>query len=498
MPRKKVDTSSLPIVWQPHPGPQTHLVTCPAFEIFYGGARGGGKSDAVLGEFIRHAQEYGDGASALVVRRRVTELHDLIERSRVLYTPLGAKYNSTDKLWRFPNGARLQFIYLEQDSDADLYQGRSITRLYVEEAGTFPSEKPLLKLFACVRSGRGVPCKVILTGNPGGAGQHWLKARYIDPCPTGNKIMQRVTVNPLNKEEIVKTWCFIPAKVRDNPSLPSDYAANIIGSPEWVRAMLEGDWNAIEGAFFQWETHRHVCTPFDIDPTWMRFRSMDWGFASPFSVGWWAVVGDRTHVRGGLNGDSELSLPRGALVRYREWYGASAPNTGLKLTNQEIAEGIIEREKDDPKITYGVADPSMFSEQGGPSIAEQINSILSKHKPKPLAPFKRGDNRRVGTKGAIGGWAQVRSRMKGNEDGEPLLVCFNTCTASIRTIPALQHDVDKPEDLDTEAEDHVADDWRYACMSRPWIRKSVAEEKKQDTGYSTRRERPKLDDWAAY
>src|SRR5262245_48921019 len=121
------------IVWQPHPGPQTALLTCPAWEIFFGGARGGGKTDGILGEFIGHAQKYGEGASGLVVRRTRTELLDTIERSRALYGPLGAKLNQTDALWRFPNGARLQFIYLEQDSDADRYQGRSITRLYVEE-----------------------------------------------------------------------------------------------------------------------------------------------------------------------------------------------------------------------------------------------------------------------------------------------------------------------------------------------------------------------------
>lgn len=450
-----------------------------------------------MGEFIRHAQEYGDGASALVVRRKRVELHDLIERSRVLYTPLGAKFNTTTSEWRFPNGARLQFIYLEQDSDASLYQGRSITRLYVEEAGTFPSEKPLLKLFACVRSGRGVPTKVIMTGNPGGPGQQWIKARYIDPCPAGNKMFDRVSINPFTQEKLVKTWAFIPAKVRDNPTLGPEYVANIQagGSAEWVRAMLEGDWTAVEGAFLNWDATRHVITPFDIDPTWLRFRSLDWGFASPFSVGWWAVVGDTTRVRAGLNGDFELSLPRGALLRYREWYGAASPNAGLKLTNQEIAQGIVERERNDPKLIYGVLDPSAFAEQGGPSIAEQINQILTRNK---KAPFKRGDNRRVGIDGAISGWAQVRARLRGDQDGNPLLACFNTCVDSIRTLPVLQHDPDKAEDLDTEQEDHAADEWRYACMSRPWVRNRTAEQKKQDTGYTTKRERPKLDEWAAY
>ena len=484
------------IVWQPQEGPQTALLTCPAWEIFFGGARGGGKTDGVLGEFIGHAQEYGEGASGLVVRRTRTELLDTIERSRQLYAPLGAKFNQTDALWRFPNGARLQFIYLEQDSDADRYQGRSVTRLYVEEAGTFPSEKPILKLIACVRSGRGVPTKLIMTGNPGGPGQQWIKSRYIDPWPKGKKIMQREYPNPFTGEKLVRDWCFIPSRVTDNKYLGADYIANLqmIGSPQLVKAMLEGDWTAVEGAFFNWDASRHVITPFNIPTDWVRFRSMDWGFASPFSVGWWAVCADETSVRPS-NGGRLFSLPRGALVRYREWYGASAPGQGLKLTNQEIAEGIIGRENADPKLSYGVLDPSAFADNGGISIAEQINMILCRSK-KP--PFRRADNKRVGGKGAISGWAQVRNRLRGDDDGNPMIACFDTCKDSIRTLPVLQHDPDKPEDLDTESEDHAADEWRYACMSRPFNRSLTGDKKKPHKDYLTRREPPKLDEWVTF
>jgi hypothetical protein len=494
-PRKKIDPEL--VVWEPQPGPQTSLLTCPAWEIFYGGARGGGKSDGILGEFIGHAQQYAEGASALVVRRTRVELQDLIERSRQIYTPLGAKFNTTDSLWRFPNGARLQFIYLEQDSDADRYQGRSITRLYVEEAGTFPSEKPILKLFACVRSGKGVPTKVIMTGNPGGPGQQWIKARYIDPCPTGFKVFQRESVNPFTKEKLVRDWCFIPAKVFDNKFLGPDYVANIqmSGSPQWVQAMLMGDWNSVEGAFFNWDSQKHVIAPFDIPADWVRFRSMDWGFAAPFSVGWWAVVGDETHVRGGIDGSVRFSLPRGCLVRYREWYGAHAPGQGLKLTNQEIAEGIVRREKDDPRLSYGVLDPSAFADNGGVSIAEQINGIVCKAK---LPPFRRADNKRVGGKGAISGWAQVRNRMRGDDEGNPFIACFNTCIDSIRTLPVLQHDPDKPEDLDTESEDHAADEWRYACMSRPFNRTKTLVKPKTMNDYVKHKEPPKIDGWVAF
>jgi hypothetical protein len=506
------------VVWQPQPGPQTDLLTCPAFEVFFGGARGGGKTDGMLGEFASHAAKYGENASGLMVRRTRIELGDTIERSKVLYTPLGAKFHEQDKMWRFPNGARLRFAYLERDSDADAYQGHNYTRVYVEEAGTFPSPRPILKLMATLRSGAGVPVGIRLTGNPGGPGQQWVKARYIDPAPEGFRTFVRTFDNPITGGKVERDWVFIPSKLRDNKFLLQDpgYVAQLqmVGSEDLVKAWLEGDWTVVQGAFFsEWRLAKHVIAPIPIPDDWLRFRSCDWGSASPFSVGWWAVVGDDTVIGGGgsdLNGSGGQAsggdvrarttlLPRGCLVRYREWYGASAPGVGLKLTNQEIGQGIIQREAGE-KVSYGVLDPSCFNESGGPSIAEQINTELFNSK---LVGFRAADNARVnrGThsgSGPLGGWSQMRGRLRGDGDGNPMIACFNTCLDSIRTIPALQHDQDKPEDLDTEAEDHAADEWRYACMSRPYIPKVEMKVKKVDTGYSVKKSQAKTDDWMGY
>ena len=483
----------LSIVWSPQPGPQTALITCPCFEVFFGGARGGGKTDGMLGEFASHAGLYGENAIGLMVRRTRTELVETIERSRQIYGPVGAKFNEQDKMWRFPNGARLRFAYLERDSDADAYQGHSYTRVYVEEAGTFPSERPILKLMATLRSGAGIPVGIRLTGNPGGPGQQWVKARYIDPCPGGWKVQKRQFVNPFDGSTVERDWVFIPSKVTDNTYLGADYIAGLqmVGSPQLVKAWLEGDWNVVEGAFFNWDQNKHVIPPFAIPDDWLRFRSMDWGSASPFSIGWWAVCGDDYSV-GALDSHSGLRLPRGCLVRYREWYGASAPGQGLKLTNQEIAQGIISREQGE-KIAYGVLDPACFAEMGGPSIAEHINRelIQAKH-----ATFRPADNKRVAQAGALSGWQQMRARLHGDEAGSPMIVTFDTCLDSIRTIPVLQHDPDRPEDLDTEAEDHCADDWRYACMSRPYIPAKPEPEPKRFTGYVRKLGGTKPDDWA--
>jgi hypothetical protein len=450
------------VVWEALPGPQSALVTCPVFDVFYGGARGGGKTDGVLGEWLIHADKHRDNAVGLMIRRERTQLIETIERSRQIYTPLGAKLHEQEKMWRFPNGARLRFAYLEHDADAEAYQGHSYTRVYVEEIGNFPSPAPILKLMATLRSAAGVPVGFRATGNPGGPGHSWVKARYIDPAPLGWKLV----TDPATGLDRV----FIPSKLRDNRYLGEDYVLRLkaSGSDELVRAWLEGDWGAVEGAFFDcWSTARHVIPPFPIPGHWMRFRSMDWGSASPFSVGWWTVASEATPVQTSSPSDPARLIPRGALVRYREWYGARAPNVGLKMTAEEVARGILEREGDDTEngrslISYGVLDPAAFAQDGGPSIAERMA--------RTGVIFRRADNRRVARVGAIGGWDQVRARMKGDLDGNPMLFLFSPCADTIRTVPIMQHDPDRPEDLMTDSDDHCLDDVRYACMSRAYIR----------------------------
>lgn len=146
------------VVWRPESKPQRALLDCNVFEVFFGGARGGGKTDGVLGEWTKHAGQYGKNAIGLMLRRSQTELIETIERSKQIYGPIGAEFFIRESMWRFPNGARLRFAYLDRDQDADNYQGHSYTRLYVEEIGNFPNAAPILKLLATLRSGASVPC----------------------------------------------------------------------------------------------------------------------------------------------------------------------------------------------------------------------------------------------------------------------------------------------------------------------------------------------------
>jgi hypothetical protein len=249
---------------------------------------------------------------------------------------------------------------------------------------------------------------------------------------------------------------YIPSRVSDNTYLGADYVQRLraSGSPELVRAWLEGDWSVVSGAFFpEFSMDRHVITPRSLPGHWPRFRSFDWGSARPFACHWWAVSDGSIH-----------DIARGALVNYREWYGMkpNEPNVGLRMTAEAIAAGIKSREADDPQPVTGVADPAMFAEDGGPSIAHRMMT--------GGVVFRPADNKRVAGRGAMGGWDQVRARLEGNVDGQPMLLLFSTSRDLIRTLPALQHDDAKPEDVDSDMEDHAPDSCRYACMSRPFVR----------------------------
>lgn len=439
------------VIWQPQPGPQTRLVTCPVFEVFFGGARGGGKTDASIGDWLQHSNQYGVHAIGLFIRRTLTQLAEVIARTKYLFPKIGAKYNEKKAEWVMPNGARLKFAYLERDADASNYQGHNYTRIYVEEAGDFPFIDPINKLKGTLRSAVGVPCGMRLTGNPGGPGHGWLKHRYIEPCRTGYKVITEVEEIEIDGEmrRVELSRVFIPSKVQDNKLLLRNNPSYLLqlkqtGSEQLVKAWLDGDWDAVEGAFFsEFDTNKHVLDSDIIQyipKKVMRFRSFDWGSSRPFSVGWWVYS------------DGTFGFPKDALIRYKEWYGAKGPNIGLNMTAKEVADGIKLRQKAEI-IKYGVADPAIFIQNGGPSIGQTMA--------KYGVAWKKADNER------IPGWEQIRIRLKGI-DGVPLIYFTENCVDTISIIPSLQHDKNDYEDLDTKQEDHIADEIRYACMSRPY------------------------------
>jgi len=419
----------------------------------------------VLGFWAVKERRYGSGFNAIAFRRTTVSSEDAIERSKQIFGPLGGKFNASKLIWRMPNGGRVSFKYLESVKDAEEYQGRNVSDAWVEEVGQYPDPAPIDMLFGALRSSSGVPEQLILTGNPGGAGQHWNRSRYeLVPFPTAPKVVTRA-IKTEDGPHLHK-MAVIPSRLSDNKILLSrskNYKArlHLVGSQELVKAWLDGDYSAVPGAFFDcWSEKRHVVPPFNVPDHWLRFAAMDWGSASPFSVGWYAVASDPVTVEGMERG-TRVIIPRGCLIKYREWYGGTN-NVGLKMSNAAIAEGIKAREKNE-KIAYRVLDPACFAEDGGPSIAETF-ALAGVH-------FRKADNRRVTRNGSISGWAQMRSRLIGLEGGAgpAMLVFFSHCKDSIRTIPVVQHDRTNPEDVDTDGDDHASDETRYGCMSRPWL-----------------------------
>ena len=436
--------------WSPQPGPQADAISATwCRQLFYGGARGGGKSDFMLGDFLQDVPRYQRHWQGIVFRRTYKQLAELQRRSSELYPQTGAEWKEGKGHWIWPNGAKLTFAFLENDRDAENYQGHQYPWLGFEELGNFPSIDPYLKLLACNRWAEAeIQTKRIRsTGNPGGPGQGWIKQHFIDHAPLG--FQARVD------SETEHTIMFIPAKVADNKILMQKDPGYIrtlrgAGSPALVRAWLEGDFNAIVGGYFPEFGPRHIIEPFEIPHHWTRFRAIDWGSARP-AVCQWMTISDGTLPQ----------FPANSIIVYREWYAASAPNVGLKLRVEDFAQGILDRQEKNEKIAYTVVDPAMFIEDGGPCLAETMGANG--------VPCSPADNKRVP------GWTQVRNRLIGH-DGKPLLYVVGVaCSNLVRTLPALQHDTVKPEDVDTEGDDHCGDTLRYGCMSRPYTPPVVPE-----------------------
>ena len=462
-----------------------------ATEVLYGGAAGGGKSHLmriaaiIWCSLIPGLQVY--------IFRRIRE--DLIKNHMegpkgfrsilAAWSTLGFVTIVEDEI-RFWNGSKIFLCHCKDAKDVYKYQGAEIHVLLIDELTHF-TEAMYRYLRSRVRMvGIVVPPayvgkfpRVLCGSNPGNIGHLWVKQFWIEAAqPFEVRLMPEAEGGMLRQ--------FIPALLDDNPSMASDdpgYEGKLagLGSDALVRAMRYGDWDIIEGAFFDcWDRLRHVIEPMALPPHLHRFRSGDWGSAKPFSIGWWAVLSDPLTVNVAAS-SKRRELPRGCMVRYREWYGAKSPNVGLKLTAEEVGRGVAERQAKDPnaKAIHGVLDPAAFAEDGGPSIAERMMTGSG-------VIWTRADNKRVPQAGAMGGWDQMRSRLKGDDEGRPMIVTFSTCLDSIRTIPVLQHDPDRPEDLDTDGEDHAADEWRYACMSRPWVRNEPKTAVKKPNDYVSR------------
>lgn len=442
------------VIWQPQPR-QIAFMQRPEFECLYGGAAGGGKSDALVVEALRQVQfPYYKG---LILRKSYPQLSELIDKSLLIYPRAypGATYNSTTHTWIFPSGAKIRFGSLHHANSKYDYQGQAFDYIAFDELTQFTFDEYMYLISRCRPNGPGTRCYVRASANPGGIGHGWVKERFIDVAPPMTPIEDEITVEDTNGKMITikRTRIFVPATVFDNKVLLNNdpnYIATLGMLPESEKqALLYGDWNSFSGQVFQlvndpahYDDRRwtHVVNPFPIPETWPIYRGMDWGYSRPFSVGWYAVA------------------PGGCLYRIRELYGTTgAPNVGIKWTPQQCAEKIWEIEHEDPNLVgryiYGVADSAIFASDSGTPIVEAFEDAQ--------IYFEKASKQR------IDGKMQCHYRLAFDEEGYPMFYVFNTCKHFIRCIPALVYDETNVEDVNTKQEDHNYDEWRYVCMSRP-------------------------------
>ena len=406
--------------------------------IAYGGARGGGKSWAVRTKSKLLAFRY-PGIKILIVRKTYKELQNNHIEQLTAELAGFAKYNRSDKMFRFQNGSTISFGYCANEGDLGQYQGAEYDVVFIDEAGQL-QESWIRKINLCVRGTNGFPKRTYYTLNPGGPGHAYFKRVFVD--------------RNFNPDEDPDDYFFIQAKVEDNKALMDtqpDYLRELENLPPTLRAAWkDGRWDVYEGQFFEdfrdvpehYKDRRwtHVIEPFEIPDGWTICRSYDFGYGKPFSCAWWAVDYD------------------GTIYRIMELYGCTrTPNEGVKWTPDKQFEEIHKTEMQHPwlkgKTIIGVADPAIWDASRGESVADTAARYG--------VFFTPGDNER------IAGWMQCHYRLQFDEDGYPRMYVFNTCRAFIRTIPTLIYDEHRAEDLDTKMEDHVADEWRYFCMSRP-------------------------------
>jgi len=420
------DLKDRKVLFHPNEGPQTEFLAAGEKDVLYGGAAGGGKSFAMIVDPLRycHFKEH----RALILRRSMPELREMIDKSRELYPQAfpGAKFREVEKLWNFPSGAKVEFGFLERDADVYRYQGQAYSWIGFDEITHLPTEFAWNYLASRLRTTNPeIQTYLRCTANPGGVGAHWVKKRYIEPAKENTSF---------NGHDGL-TRKFIPAKLSDNPYLANDgvYEQMLKSLPPIQRRqLLEGNWEVAEGAaFVEFDPNFHVITPFQIPLPWERVKGIDYGYASESCCLW-----------------GTIDINDGTLIIYRELYKKG-------LTGQELGAIISNMELEDPFSVPGVLDTAAWANTGttGPTVGEAL--IRSGHK------LRRADKNR------IQGKIQIHEFLKVRENGRPKLQIFNTCPNLIRELQSIPLSKTNPEDVDTHASDHAYDALRYMIMSRP-------------------------------
>ena len=429
----------------------------PANEVLYGGAAGGGKTKALIMDALLRCLK-NSNTTAAIFRRSYRELEDTdIKEAMASYPKEIAKYNAGRHEFSLVNGSKILFRHCENEADRFNYSGIEIQFLYFDELTSFEQTiYDFLKTRLRAKKSLGVTPIVRSASNPGNIGHGWVKKMFVDAGPYMSIQEQKLYSETLHKERIVRTQ-YIPALATENPFITEEYIFELEAKPDALRrALLNGDWDSFEGQVFtEFVNDRshykdrlwtHVIEDFEIPVWWPRYFSFDHGYSKPFSCLWWAI--DES----------------GIAYLYRQWYGCkpNQANKGIELTPRQIAEGIVNAEREEQENAIHVdrvADPAIFDRSRGDSVADQMMPANG-HKG---VMFSKADNTR------IAGLMQIHERLRFRNDGRPMMYIFESCKDWIRTVPNLPYSQKKPEDVDTSAEDHDYDSTRYFAMEHMLI-----------------------------
>lgn len=410
----------------------THIKPLPKQRLFfestadrvcYGGARGGGKSWAMRFILSMLCISYS-GLNVLLLRRTLPELkaNHLMPLMKELSGI--ADYKEIDRTFTFPNGSTLKLGYCDAEKDVMVYQGHEYDVIGLEEATHF-TENQMLILAACNRTTRrDFKPRMYFTCNPGGVGHKWVKRLFI------SKEYE-------TEAEMAFTYDFIQAFVSDNPHMNDGYTNNLKMLPEHMRrAHLEGDWDALEGQYFEeFRKDKHVVAPFKIPEWWRKWRSLDFGYNDPCCVLW--------HT---LSDDKRVYTYREMYVKQKTW--------------GELVKEIKRHSPKSEKILYTVASPDMWQQRGAMSKAfsGMAGDSAAAYFQRNGIPIIQADTARVL------GWQRIREYMQDLPDGKPQWQVFDNCRNLIRTLPELIYDPNNAEDVYAKCEDHAGEALRYGLL----------------------------------
>ena len=449
----------------PLPGSQTLFLSSPVYETLYEGTRGPGKTITLLMDFAQHINQGFDQAwRGILFRRHYKDLDDAIAKSKQWFPRLfpGATFNEQKTFWRFPRGEELLLRQFAVPGDYWTYHGHEYPWIGWEELTTYPTDECYKIMMSCSRSSReGVPRKYRSTTNPYGVGHNWVKQRWQLPHSRG-----KIINIPGERPRVA-----IHGRLTENTHLMKadpEYMNTIRSAARntnELMAWLEGSWDITAGGMFDdvWDSKVHVIEPFQIPRSWRLDRSLDWGSSRPFSVGWWATS-DGSDLR--LAPGHTISTKSGDLFRIGEWYGCrkDQPNVGLKLPAYEVAEGIKAREEQMGiygRVKAGPADNQIFSKDDN---QRSVASDMALRGVRWVAADKSPGSRKQG-------WDVIRqmlgaAKLNPSERSTNGLWIFNTCKDFLRTFPILPRANKDLDDVDSEAEDHIADEVRYRCRHK--------------------------------